>query len=153
MPAFNVNPASKPALMDVRARAPRQKTAVPGGRSPSVFYLASGPDFSRTDITRQAMKPARQKRKQNMSSNTNQSQAAEPRTPPVAKVRIGLITASIWENKTDKGTFHNVTFERRYKDGDQWKSSHSYNTGDLLELAKAADLAHTKILELTAKAE
>jgi hypothetical protein len=99
------------------------------------------------------MKPARQKRKQNMSSNTNQSQAAEPRTPPVAKVRIGLITASIWENKTDKGTFHNVTFERRYKDGDQWKSSHSYNTGDLLELAKAADLAHTKILEVTAKAE
>lgn len=88
-----------------------------------------------------------------MSSNTNQSQAAEPRTPPVAKVRIGLITASIWEKKTDKGTFHNVTFERRYKDGDEWKTTHGYNTGDLLELAKAADLAHTKILELTAKAE
>jgi hypothetical protein len=48
---------------------------------------------------------------------------------------------------TDKGTFYNVTFERRYKDGDQWKSSHSYNAGDLLELAKAADMAHTKIVE------
>ena len=85
--------------------------------------------------------------------NTLTNETAETKKAPVAKIRVGLITASIWENKTDKGTFHNVTFERRYKDGDQWKSSHSYNTGDLLELAKAADLAHTKILEITAKAE
>ena len=88
-----------------------------------------------------------------MSFNNTKSEAAETKNPPVAKVRVGLITASIWENKTDKGNFYNVTFERRYKDGDQWKSSHSYNTGDLLELAKAADLAHTQILEATAKAE
>ena len=66
--------------------------------------------------------------------NTKKNEAAETKNPPVAKVRVGLITASIWENKTDKGTFHNVTFERRYKDGDQWKSSHSYNTGDLLDI-------------------
>ncbi len=80
--------------------------------------------------------------------NTKKAQAAEGKTPPVAKVRIGLITASIWENTTDKGTFHNVTFERRYKDGEgNWKSSHSYNADDLLALAKAADLAHTKIVE------
>lgn len=72
---------------------------------------------------------------------------AEPKNPPVAKIRVGLITASIWENQTEKGVFHNVTFERRYKDGDQWKSSHSYNADDLLALAKAADLAHTKIVE------
>ena len=87
-----------------------------------------------------------------MSFKNPKKEAAE-KNPPVAKIRVGLITASIWENKTDKGTFHNVTFERRYKDGDQWKSSHSYNTGDLLELAKAADVAHTKILETMAKAE
>ena len=76
--------------------------------------------------------------------NTKKNEAAETKNPPVGKVRVGLITASIWENKTDKGTFHNVTFERRYKDGDQWKSSHSYNADDLLALAKAADLAHTQ---------
>ena len=64
--------------------------------------------------------------------NTKKNEAAETKNPPVGKVRVGLITASIWENKTDKGVFHNVTFERRYKDGDQWKSSHSYNTSDLL---------------------
>jgi hypothetical protein len=88
-----------------------------------------------------------------MSLKNTKSEAAETKNPPVAKVRVGLITGSIWENKTDKGTFYNVTFERRYKDGDQWKSSHSYNVGDLLELAKAADLAHTQILEATGKAE
>ena len=80
--------------------------------------------------------------------NTKKNEAAETKTPPVAKVRVGLVTASIWENKTDTGTFHNVTFERRYRDGEgNWKSSHGYNAEDLLALAKAADLAHTKIVE------
>ena len=72
---------------------------------------------------------------------------AETKTPPVDKVRVGLVTASIWKNQTEKGVFYNVTFERRYKDGDAWKSSHSYNADDLLALAKAADLAHSKIVE------
>ena len=88
-----------------------------------------------------------------MSSNTNNNEAAEPKAAPVSKIRVGSVTASIWENKTDKGDFQNVTFERRYKTGDQWKSTRSYGIGDLLELAKAADLAHTQILKATAKAE
>jgi hypothetical protein len=80
--------------------------------------------------------------------NTKKNEAAETKNSPVAKVRVGLITASIWENPTDKGTFYNVTFERRYRDAEgNWKSSHSYNADDLLALAKAADLAHTKIVE------
>lgn len=82
-------------------------------------------------------------------SNTKKKEAAETKNAPVAKVRVGLITASIWENQTEKGAFHNVTFERRYRDGEgNWKSSHSYNADDLLSLAKSADLAHTKITEL-----
>ena len=80
--------------------------------------------------------------------STKKNEATETKNPPAAKVRVGLITASIWENTNDKGTFHNVTFERRYKDAQgNWQSSHSYNAGDLLDLAKAADLAHTKIIE------
>lgn len=80
-----------------------------------------------------------------MSFKKNKTEKANP---PVDKVRVGLITASIWENATDKGTFYSVTFERRYRDekGD-WHSTTGFNTGDLLALAKAADLAHTKILE------
>jgi hypothetical protein len=84
--------------------------------------------------------------KENKMTNTNQ--AAETKKP-VAKVRVDLINASIWKNQTDKGTFYNVTFENRYRDGEgNWKSSHSYTANDLLALAKAADLAHTKIIEL-----
>ena len=75
---------------------------------------------------------------------------AEAQKVPVAKVRVGLISASIWENPTEKKKFYNVTFERRYRDGEgKWQTTHSYGTGDLLELAKCADLAHTKIIEAT----
>jgi hypothetical protein len=96
------------------------------------------------------MKPAEQKRKQTMSfKNTNKNET-EAKKAPVAKVRVGLISASIWENPTEKGNFYNVTFERRYRDTEgNWKSTHSYGLDDLLVLAKIADLAHTKIVEAT----
>ena len=73
------------------------------------------------------------------------------KNPPVAKFRVSSVTVSIWENKGEKGTNYNATFDRRYKDakGD-WHSTRSYNADDLLALAKAADQAHTKILELQA---
>jgi hypothetical protein len=87
--------------------------------------------------------------KENKMTNTNKNEAAATKNPPVAKIRVDLINASIWKNKTDKGTFYNVTFESRYRDGEgKWKSSHSYTSNDLLAMAKAADLAHTKIVEL-----
>jgi hypothetical protein len=86
-----------------------------------------------------------------MTKTATAAQANEPANPPVAKIRVGLITASIWGRQTEKGRFFAVSFERRYKTQQgEWQTSHSYDPGDLLELAKAADLAHTKILELRA---
>ena len=80
---------------------------------------------------------------------SEKTETSETKKAPVFKLRVDLIIGSIWKNETDKGTFYNVTFERRYRDGEgNWKSSHSYNTDDLLSLAKAADLAHTKIAQL-----
>jgi len=71
--------------------------------------------------------------------------------PPVAKLRIGLQTASIWQNATDGKTFYTVTFDRRYRDEKgNWHSTTGYGLRDLLVLAKLADLAHTKIIEETA---
>ena len=79
-------------------------------------------------------------------TNAQKQPAAQP---PVAKVRIGLIAASIWERKSENGTFYSVTFERRYRDSEgNFKTSHSYDAQDLLALGKTADLAHSKILEL-----
>ena len=64
---------------------------------------------------------------------------------PVHEVRFGRIKAAIWENATENGSRHNVTFSRLYKDGDQWKDSQSFGRDDLPLLAKVADQAHTWI--------
>jgi hypothetical protein len=70
--------------------------------------------------------------------------------PPVDKIRLGRIIASIWERSTEKGRFYSVSFERRYKDAaGQYQTTHNYDTRDLLALAKAADLAHTRIIALS----
>ncbi len=80
-----------------------------------------------------------------MTANTK---TAEPKKAPVAKIRVGSVTANIWENVTDKGTFRNVTVESRYKDGDgNWRSSRSFKLSELLALAKAVDMAHTRIID------
>ena len=66
---------------------------------------------------------------------------------PVHEVRLGSIKAAIWANDTEKGTRHNVTFARLYKDGDTWKSSESFGRDDLPLVAKVADLAHSWIFQ------
>lgn len=80
----------------------------------------------------------------------SKNKKSEKADPPVATIRIGLQTATIWENVTDGKTFYNVTFDRRYRDdAENWHSSKSYGLRDLLVLAKLADMAHTKIIEET----
>jgi hypothetical protein len=99
------------------------------------------------------MKPAKKRKESIMSTETQNAESTETANPPVAKIRVGLVSASIWERVSEKGRFYAVTLERRYRDRDgKWKTSHSYDAGDLLSLAKTADLAHSKILELQANA-
>ena len=63
---------------------------------------------------------------------------------PVHEIRIGRIRAALWQNETEGGVRHNVTFSRLYKDDDgQWKDSTSFGHDDLLLLAKLADAVHT----------
>ena len=66
---------------------------------------------------------------------------------PVHEVHVGSIKAAIWENTTENGARHNVTFERLYKSDDEWKQTQSFGRDDLLVLAKVADQAHTWIFE------
>ena len=71
---------------------------------------------------------------------------------PVTKISLFPVNAAIWRNQNQRGeAFYIVTFERSYRDeaGD-WKSSTSFNSSDLLLLAKLADLAHSEIYELRA---
>ena len=66
---------------------------------------------------------------------------------PVHTIRFGNISAAIWENEGQKGTFHSVTLTRSYKDGDQWKDTPSMNRDDLLVAAKCLDQAHSWICD------
>ena len=85
-----------------------------------------------------------------MNTNT-QTKSAEAAKPPIAKLRLGLIYANIWQRTTDEDAFYSVSFERRYKDAQgNWQSTHSYNADDLLLLAKLADQAHTEIAKIRA---
>lgn len=66
---------------------------------------------------------------------------------PVKEIRLGHVKAAIWANATDKGTRHNVTVTRIYKDGQHWKSTESFGRDDLPLVAKVCDLAHSWIFE------
>ena len=86
------------------------------------------------------------------TKTSRKQQTTEGAKPPVAKLRIGLVNATIWERTTDSGTFHSVTFERRYRDAKgEWHSTQSFDAVNLLTLAKLADQAHTEISRLTRK--
>ncbi len=76
-----------------------------------------------------------------MSKQTTETKA----TRPVHEIRLGLIKGAIWANTTREGVMFNVTFERSYKDGEEWKTTNSFGRDDLLKLAKLADEAHSWI--------
>ncbi len=78
-----------------------------------------------------------------MSKQTNEPKHARP----VHEVRIGLIKAAIWSNRSEDGVRHNVTFERCYRENEEWKSTTSFGRDDLLKLAKVADEAHSWIMK------
>jgi hypothetical protein len=62
---------------------------------------------------------------------------------PVHSIRVGNVEAAIWVNKSQNGSFHSVTFSRKYRTEEGTRNADSYSNNDLLVLAKAADFAHT----------
>ena len=67
---------------------------------------------------------------------------------------IAFCKAAIWRNDDgSNGPWHGVSFERVYKDGDEWKSSGSFGRDDLLVLAKVIDQAHSWVVENDARGE
>ncbi|MEX2140584.1 MAG: hypothetical protein WD894_15080 [Pirellulales bacterium] len=45
--------------------------------------------------------------------------------------RMGQCRASVFLNSGKSGDFHSVALQRRYKDGDEWKSSSNFAFSDL----------------------
>lgn len=64
-----------------------------------------------------------------------ESHATQSSTKPVKVFRFRGISASIFENhaKNDgrDSTFHKVSLQRSYRDGEEWKTSTSFNRDDL----------------------
>lgn len=63
---------------------------------------------------------------------------------PAHKVRIGLVTATIWLNDEK---FYNVVLSRSYKDGDDWSDTDQLSHHDLLNAAKVLERAEHWISE------
>jgi len=60
------------------------------------------------------------------------SESGSKSKTPVAKFSAGGITAAIWENQTKEGSPYNtVTMDKRYKSGEEWKSTKSMRLNDL----------------------
>jgi hypothetical protein len=68
----------------------------------------------------------------------NQTSTNKSNEKPVHKIRHGAVSASIWRQETDKGSLFNVTFQRSYKDGDDWKNSTSFGRNNLLVVSLIA---------------
>jgi len=78
---------------------------------------------------------------------------AKPQTPkpaankPAHEVRVGNIKATIWKNESPQGPRFNTTFERSYRDGEEWKTSDSFGRDDLLTVGFVAAEALRWIME------
>lgn len=58
--------------------------------------------------------------------------------PPAHEIRLNGVRATIWMNDTEKGPRYNTTFERSYRDGEEWKTSNAFGRDDLLALGFVA---------------
>ena len=74
---------------------------------------------------------------------------------PERVYRIGAISASVFVNEVDgengKRKIRNVNLQRRYRDGDEWKSSSSLGLGDLPQAIEVLRLALAYVEEKEAK--
>jgi hypothetical protein len=72
----------------------------------------------------------------------------ESKPKPIHEVRLGRVRAAVWQNATDKGTRHSVTFSKLYKDQEgRWKDTASFGKEDLLLLAEVAKLVAQDLWE------
>ena len=65
---------------------------------------------------------------------------------PERKFRCGPITASLFaDGRVINGEMvklYSITFDKAYKDGPEWKHTHSFVTEDLLKIAILADTVY-----------
>lgn len=66
-------------------------------------------------------------------------------TKPVERFHEGSVHVSIWEKSGPKGLFRTASFQLRYRDEEEWRTSTSYGLSDIANLEKAAREARARI--------
>ena len=74
---------------------------------------------------------------------------------PEKVFRIGSVSASVFVNevKSDGGKreIRNVNLQRRYRDGDEWKSSTSFGLGDIPQAIAVMEMAMKHVADQEAE--
>jgi len=72
---------------------------------------------------------------------------------PVFEKRLNHIRVCVWQNVSDGKPWYNVVFTRRYRDGEDWHHTTTFNgLADLALVREAVDLARDFILAAEAGA-
>jgi len=70
----------------------------------------------------------------------------EQKNAPAKKFAASGVEVCIWENKSEKGTYQTISFQRSYKDKDgSWKTTQSLRTTDLPILTILLNEAYREI--------
>ena len=82
-------------------------------------------------------------------SATTQPKNAEAKARPALSVRAGTVRIPIWKNEGEDGPYYKAGQpELSYKGSDgRWYPGKSYGPRDLVNLIKAAALAHTELVQ------
>ncbi len=66
---------------------------------------------------------------------------------PERKFKAGAITATVWRNESDKGTFQTIQISRNYKDArGEWKNSSSLRVTDIPKATLVLQKAYEHIV-------
>ncbi len=83
-----------------------------------------------------------------MTTAATKRTTAEAKAKPVLNVQVGGVRIPIWKNEGDDGSYFKAGQpELSYKGKDGWHTAKSYGPRDLVNLIKAAALAHSEILQ------
>ena len=74
---------------------------------------------------------------------------------PVAEVKVGAVSGTIWRNEGQTGPYYTITVTRFYKDPktDSWKRTKSLRPKDMPSVGELANQVTEKIAELTSADE
>jgi len=74
---------------------------------------------------------------------------SDEKNKPEHKIRYGCVTGTVWKNVITKNgneiEVRSITIEKSYKDGDNWKTTSSYNINDLQKVIMCATEAFSLI--------